>query len=156
MQRRLEDLQRSAELGAEITKERSEFSKEFSEVCDAQVRPVMDAVLARLRANGGGGVIEERPEDLRRMQDHRLVLWMSLEGEIVGTPRQDRHPYLQLDAAVARRAVTVSEGDMWAGHGGNRSGQVAEWRLSAITAAKVTEEILAILRRSIEQGVLAL
>ena len=146
MQKRLEDQQRSADRSAEITKERSQFSK----VCDAQVRPVMEAILGRLRRSGGGGVIEERPEDLARMQDHRFILWMSLEGEIVGTPRLDRHPYLQLDADVAKRAVTVSEGDMWPGHGGNRSGPVTEWQLSEINTAKVTEEILAILRRSFQ------
>jgi len=150
MQKRLEDEQRSADRSAEITKERSQFSEEFSKVCDAHVRPVMEAILERLRRSGGGGVIEERPEDLARMQDHRFILWMSLEGEIVGTPRLDRHPYLQLDADVAKRAVTVSEGDMWAGHGGNRSGPVTEWQLSEISTTKVTEEILAILRRSFQ------
>jgi hypothetical protein len=44
--------------------------------------------------------------------------------------------------------VTVSEGDMWEGHGGNRSGRVAEWKLSETTATVVTQEALAILRRS--------
>ena len=89
-------------------------------------------------------------ENPRLMQDHRLILWMSLEGEIVGTARVDRHPYLQLDANVTQRAVTVSEGDVWAGRGGNRSGPVAEWQLSEINTAKVTEEILAILHRSFQ------
>lgn len=148
MRARLEDQRLQAESSAQVGRDRSEFSAEFVRVCDGTVRPAMDAVLERLRRNGGGGVIEERPEHLGRREDHRLILWMSLQGEIDGTPRQDRHPYLQLDGDVDKRAVTVSEGDMWAGRGGNRSGKVAEWRLSDITASAVTDELLSILRRS--------
>jgi hypothetical protein len=140
--------QESADRAAQVLADRSEFSDEFARVCDVQVRPAMEAVIERLRQNGGGGVIEERAEDLARNQAHRLTLWMSFSGEIVGTPRPDRHPYLQLDATVAKRVVTVSEGDMWQGRGGGRSGKAGEWKLSEITAALVTETILEVIRRA--------
>jgi hypothetical protein len=72
-----------------------------------------------------------------------VVVWLGYarRGEIVGTQRQDRHPDLQLDADVDKRAVTVSEGDLWNGRGRNRSGRVAVWQLSEITTAGVSEEI---------------
>jgi hypothetical protein len=72
-------------------------------------------------------------------------------AEIEGSPRQDRHPYLQLDADVNKRSVVVSEGDVWQGRGGNRSRKVGEWRLSEITATLVTERALAIVRRSVRE-----
>lgn len=147
MRKRLGDQRDAADESAQLSADRSEFSAEFTRVCQEQVRPAMEAIVERLRRNGGSGLIEEHPADYRYPND-RLVLWMSLHGEIVGSPRQDRHPYLQLDADVSSRAVAVAEGDMWAGHGGNRSGKVTEWQLSEITASRVTEEVLAILRRA--------
>ena len=89
----------------------------------------MEAIIERLRRNGGDGAIIERPEDSRLSHKHIFTLWMSLAGEITGTPRVDRLPYLQLEANVDKRLVTVSEGDIWEGRGGNRSGKVAEWKL---------------------------
>ena len=148
MRTRRDEDRESADRAAHLLAERSEFSEEFVRVCEVQVRPAMEAVIERLRQNGGGGVIEERAEDLARNQAHRLTLWMSFKGEIVGTPRPDRNPYLQLDATVTKRVVTVSEGDMWQGHGGGRSGRTGEWQLSEITAALVTETILEIIRRA--------
>lgn len=150
MRARRDEDRESADRAAQVLADRSEFSDEFVRVCDVQVRPAMEAVIERLRNNGGGGVIEERHEDLARNQAHRLTLWMSFSGEIVGTPRPDRHPYLQLDATVAKRAVTVSEGDMWQGRGGGRSGKAGEWQLSEITTALVTETILEIIRRAFQ------
>lgn len=149
MQKRRDDQLSSANQGAQLTADRLEFSAQFAKICQEQVRPAMDAIIERLRRNGGGGVIEEHPADFR-YQNHRLIMWMSLEGEIAGAPRQDRHPYLQLDADVAKRNVAVSEGDMWQGHGGNSSGKIGEWQLSEITTTRVTEEILAILRRAVQ------
>jgi hypothetical protein len=148
MRARRDEDQETADRAAQVLADRSEFSDEFVRVCDAQVRPAMEAVLERLRHNGGGGVVEERAEDSARNQTHRLTLWMSFSGEIVGTPRPDRHPYLQLDATVAKRVVTVSEGDMWQGRGGGRSGKTGEWELSEITTAQVTATILEIIRRA--------
>ena len=149
MQKRLDDEQQSADQSAQIDADRSKFAAEFTQACDQRVRPAMEAILDRLRRNGGGGSIEERPEDLTRHQSHRLTLWMSLRDEITGTPRQDRHPYLQLDANIDRRQVTISEGDMWNGHGGNRSGRVGDRPLAEITDTLITAEALAILRRSV-------
>jgi len=149
MQERLDDERRAAAVSARLTADRSEFSTEFEKVCEERVRPPMEAILDRLRRNGGGGLIEERPEDLSRNYTHRLTLWMSLSGEIDGTPRPDRHPYLQLDADVDKRLVTVSEGDMWQGHGGHTTGRVGGWQLAEVSASVVTAEALAILRRSI-------
>jgi hypothetical protein len=150
MQKRRDDQQASAIRSAQLTAERSEFSTQFARVCQEQIRPAMDAIIERLRHNGGDAVIEEHHADLGRHHDHRLTMWMSLHGQIVGTPRQDRHPYLQLDADVAKRNVTVSEGDVWEGHGGNRSGKIGQWLLSEITTSRVTEEILAVLRRAFQ------
>jgi len=147
IQQRLAEERLLAEASAQVGADRSEFSIEFSSVCGEQVRPPMEAIIGRLRRNGGGGVIDERPEDLSRQQTHRLTLWMSLEGEI-GSPRPDRHPYFQLDADVGKRLVAVSEGDMWLGQGGNRAGPVGDRPLSEITSTFVTQEVLAILRRS--------
>jgi hypothetical protein len=152
VQKRIDDERQSTARSAQLLAERSEFSAQFSVVSDQQVRPPMEAIIERLRRNGGGGTIEELPEDQSRRRGHRLTLWMSLEGEIIGSPRQDRHPYLQLDAEVDERSVSVSEGDMWQGRGGNHSGRVAEWRISEITSALVTKEALAVLRRSVRSS----
>jgi hypothetical protein len=143
--------QRSAARSAQLLADRSDFSSQFTAICEQEIRPPMEAIVERLRRNGGGGLIEEGAEDASRRRDHRLTLWMSLHGEIDGSPREDRHPYLQLDANVNKRSVVISEGDMWQGHGGNRSGKVGEWWLTEITAALVTREALAILRRSVGQ-----
>ena len=148
VQKRRDDEQRSADQMAQLATDRSEFSTEFETVFEEQVRPSMEAIIERLRCNGGDGLIVERPEDGLLKHNHLFTLWMSLEGEITGAPREDRLPYLQLEADVDKRLVTVSEGDMWEGHGGNRSGRVGEWKLSEITATLVTQEALAILRRS--------
>lgn len=150
IQNKLRQEEEAAEQTAQLLVDRSEFASDFTTVCDQQARPAMEAILQRLRRNGGGGVIEERPENVGQHHTHRLTLWMSFRDEITGAPRQDRHPYLQLDAEVDKRAVTVSEGDVWQGHGGNRSGKLAEWQLAEITAARVTQEILAIIRRALK------
>jgi len=112
MPKRRDDEQRSADQMAQLVTDRSEFSTELETVCEEQVRPAMEAIIDRLRRNGGDGVIVERPEDGRLKHDHRFALWMSLDGEITGAPREDRLPYLQLEADVDKRLVTVSEGDM--------------------------------------------
>jgi hypothetical protein len=125
-----------------------DFSRSFSERCDVEVKPAMEVVVARLRRDGGDGLIVEVDADVSRQRRHRLTLWMSLRGDIDGAPRQDRHPYLQLDADVTRHRVILSEGDMWQGQGGHRSGRVGDWRLEEMTAAAVTDEIMAVLRRA--------
>jgi hypothetical protein len=148
MQKLRDDEKRTADQLAQLATERSEFSADFVTVFEERVRPSMQLIIDRLRSNGGDGVILERPENGRLSHNHLFTLWMSLEGEISGEARVDRLPYLRLEADVNKRLVMVSEGDMWEGHGGNRSGEVAEWKLPEITPAAVTQEALAILRRS--------
>ena len=150
MQNRLRREKETADRGVQLLAARADFAAAFDKVCAQQVRPAMETILERLRSNGGGGVIDERPEDISQHHTHRLTLWMSFMGEINGAPRQDRHPYLQLDAEVDKRSVTISEGDMWQGHSGNRSGKSAEWQLEEITAGRVTQELLAIIRRALK------
>lgn len=74
---------------------------------------------------------------------------MSLEGDIVDEPRADREPYLQLEADIGGRRVQVSEGDMWRGAGGKRSGRTGEWQLSELAHDRVVQELLEIAQRSV-------
>ena len=124
------------------------FLAEFQAVCESEVRPAMEAVLKRLRDHGGGGVIEEHPGGEARFRRPSLFLWMSLQGDIVGEPRADREPYLQLEADVERRVIEVSEGDMWRGVGGKRSGRIGTWQISYLTREHIIDELLAIARRA--------
>ena len=137
-----------AERSEEELEERRAFLTAFKEICQSQARPAMEAVIERLTAHGGGGLIQEHPGGEPRFRHPSLVLWMSLEGEIVGEPRADREPYLQLEANVASRDIEVSEGDMWRGAGGRRSGPVGHWQLFELTKDRVIQELLAIARRS--------
>lgn len=129
-------------------RERAAFLDVFHEVCRSQVRPAMEAVADRLAVHGGGGAIEEHPGGEPRFQHPSLVLWMSLEGPIAGEPRADREPYLKLEANVPGRNVEISEGDIWRGAGGKRSGPVGTWELSEATGDRVVRELLAIARRA--------
>lgn len=124
------------------------FRSAFTAACVSEVRPAMEAVIGRLRANGGGGVVEQHPGGEARFRNPSLVAWLSLEGEIVGEPRPDREPYLQLEADLVAQEVRVIEGDMWRGAGGNRSGRVGTWQVSELTRERVTAELLEIARRS--------
>jgi hypothetical protein len=141
------DLQSAAD-SARVLDRQHQFLGEFTAVCQQVIRPAMQAVLERLERDGGGGAIREHPGGEPRFGSPSLILWMSLEGEIDGEPRPDRHPYLQLDANVSGGEVHVFEGDMWRGRGGNRSGRIGTWQLSDITADRVTTELLSIAHRS--------
>ena len=147
VQKWLAHVQEVDTLRTRYASERAAFATVFSTLCETVIRPSMELVIQRLRLNGGGGVITERPADPSRKFTHRLTLWMSLSGEIVGTPRPDRYPYLQLDADADHRRVEIWEGDMWRGHGSSHS--VTRWQLSEITASALFKEILEILRRSV-------
>jgi hypothetical protein len=118
---------------------------EFGSVCEEQILPAMQAFLERLRLNGGGGLLEERDGVGARVSP-RVRLWMSLSGELIGRPRRDQHPYLQLDFDITRKRVSVEEGDMWKGHG--TSGPAGAWILSEITGDTVTAALLGVLRRA--------
>jgi len=137
----------SAELTADRLEAGQKFLADFATACTTDVRPAMTAVLERLQHLGGGGLIEEHPGGEARFRQPRLVLWMSLKGE-VGEPRQDRFPYLQLEANVEKLKVQVDEGDMWRGAGGTTSGRAGTWEVVDLTRQRVTEELLAIARRA--------
>jgi hypothetical protein len=146
LQRRSRSQRQLAEDSAERDTHRAEFLEDFAAVCEREVRPTMEAALGHLRQNGGGGLIQERGGSIGVTP--RVTLWMSLEGEIYGSPRQDRHPYLQLDADAVKGQVEVSEGDMWQGAGTHTSGRARSWQLSEITKETVSQTIVAILRRA--------
>ena len=142
--------QEGVERQAEAEAERRHFLEDFRTNVDSVIRPAMQAAVARLGEDGGGGLIEEREESL--MHRPRIVLWMSLDGEIVA-PRQDRNPYLQLDADVGRRRIDVWEGDMWEEEGASRAG--SPWELGDVSTESVTKRILDILRRAATHGLSA-
>lgn len=137
----------SAESAAHVLEGRQAFFEQFRKVCKGEVRPAMEAVLERLRENGGDGLIEEHPGGEPRVSTPRLTMWMSLQGPIEGTPRQDRNPYLQLDADVSSRLIRLAEGDSWRG-GSGHSGSAGTWKPAEVTRSLVIEELLAIVRRS--------
>ena len=126
--------------------ERIRLQEEFASVCAFTIRPAMQSFLDRLRVNGGGGLLEERADVQGAGVAARIRLWMSLSGELIGRPRQDQHPYLQLDLDVVEQHVNVAEGDMWKGHG--TSGPVGFWIASEITTARVMQSLIGVLRRA--------
>jgi hypothetical protein len=135
----------SEERQSQADSEAIRLQDEFGSVCEEQIRPAMQAFLERLRLNGGGGLLEERDGVGARVSP-RVRLWMSLSGELIGRPRRDQHPYLQLDFDITRKRVSVEEGDMWKGHG--TSGPAGAWILSEITGDTVTAALLGVLRRA--------
>ena len=147
MQRRAENEQRLSEDLRRREAEREAFARDFTTVFETRLRPVIEEVIERLRRDGGGGMIVERPEDLRLGHRHRYTVWMSFNGEIPEVPREDRFPYLRLDADVERQMVIVSEGDMWQGDGGH-SGRFSDWTLSEVTEDATLRELLAVLERA--------
>ncbi len=145
---RKERLLEASDRSAAEDSRRLEFLDSFAKLCDHVVRPAMEAVLVRLRRDGGGGLIEEHPGGEPRYRMPQLTLWMSLEGDVAGHGREDRYPYLRLDADATKRKVQVAEGDMWQGGGTHSSGRIGSWQLSEITADLVEHTIVDILRRS--------
>jgi hypothetical protein len=139
-------LSHSAESQERADTERTRLYEEFSSMSTHVIRPAMEAFLARVRVNGGGGLLEVRDGVQEAGVSPRVRLWLSLSGELIGRPRQDQHPYLQLDFDVALQLVHVAEGDMWKGHGS--SGPVGSWVVSDITDVVVTESLIEILRRA--------
>jgi len=139
-------LDATGERRSDVDAERIRLQEEFASVCVFTVRPAMQSFLDRLRVHGGGGLLEERADVQGAGVAARIRLWMSLSGELIGRPRQDQHPYLQLDLDVVEQHVNVSEGDMWKGHG--TSGPVGFWIASEITTAGVMQSLIGILRRA--------
>jgi hypothetical protein len=136
------------ERGATELAEGRAFHAAFDAACATTVRPAMEAAVARLRAAGADGVVQVHPGGEARFRTPRIVLWLSLDGPLVGIPREDRNPYLQLEADVAEQRVQVDEGDAWHGGGGGRSGRVATWTLDQVTTERITTEIVAVARRA--------
>jgi hypothetical protein len=125
---------------------RAEFLEQFAVQRDREAVPAMRAVLDRLRRDGGGGLIETRPGGEPRFAKPSVTLWMSLEGEIVGAPREDRHPYFRLDADPTQGSVEVRRGEMWQGGSTHSSGPVGTWQVADITCDRVERAILEVLR----------
>ncbi len=141
--------QESADEQAHAEIEREHFLQEFRAITSSVIRPTMDTALERLRKDGGGGLIEEGGPESRRKP--RVTLWMSMKGEIAGSPRQDLNPFLQLDADPVQRQIDVWEGDMVENQGTSRA--TSPWALSEVTEEAVMGRIVAILRRAGTHGV---
>ena len=125
---------------------RRAFMDCFDYLCATQVRPAMVAAVDRLRSDGADGVIAVHPGGEPRFRHPSIVLWMSLEGEVAEPYREDRCPYLRLEADIGRRCVQVWQGDMWEGSG--TSGPLGDWDLSEITSTRVEQAIVEVLRRA--------
>jgi hypothetical protein len=130
---------------AGLTAERDQFELDAATALEGVIKPAMQAAADRLAHDGGGGRVEGRPSG--EHHGRRVVLWMSLEGEVADPPHQDHNPYLQLDFDVANRRVDVWEGDMWEKQGSSRATE--PWTLRQITPEFVTEHIIAIVRRAV-------
>lgn len=139
-------MQHAADSQSQADTENTRLQDEFASVCAQTIEPAMEDFLERLRVNGGGGLLEIREGVQGAGVSPRVRLWMSLSGELIGRPRQDQHPYLQLDFDLAQQRVDVAEGDMWKGHG--TSGPAETWVTTEITADMVTHALLGILRRA--------
>jgi hypothetical protein len=141
----------AAEREAQAEVERKQFLQAFQDITRAVVRPAMEMAIERLRRDGGGGFIEQHEVDI--LHKPRVTLWMSMEGEISGSPRQDLNPFLQLDADAIHRRIDVWEGDMVDKSGS--SAAAAPWDLSEVSSDGVIERIIGILRRAATRGVSA-
>ena len=124
------------------------FLKEFEDLTDTVIRPTMEMAVERLRTDGGDGLIEEHHLDA--LHKPRVTLWMSMQGE-VASPRQDLNPFLQLDADVANRRITVWEGDMVKNQGTSRA--TSPWTPSEVTPESIMDRIVGVLRRAGTHGV---
>jgi hypothetical protein len=83
--------QESADERAHAEIERAHFLQEFQVITSSVMRPTMEMAIERLRKDGGGGLIEEH--GLNVLHKPRVTLWMSMEGAIAGSPRQDLTPF---------------------------------------------------------------
>ena len=137
-----------AETQQKAESERERFLRDFAEISEKTIRPAMESIIRRLEEDGGGGTIWEG--DSKRTERPRLILWMSLKGDIGGTPRQDCDPYLQLDANAASRRVDVWKGDMWQKQGTSRA--TSPWELGEISSEVIIERVVGILTRAADHN----
>lgn len=133
-----------AERNSKVADERKQFLQDFERLSVSVIQPTMQAAVDRLERDGGGGLVEEH----QGVGGHgpRVTLWMALEGAISGDPREDRNPYLRLDADIPHRMVTVWEGDMWENKGG--SGASTPWELGEVSAEGISKRVVGILKRA--------
>lgn len=120
--------------------------EEFSAVCGKEIRPAMQTFVDHLRMRGGGGVVEEREGDQGVSVGSRITAWISLSGDIVGRPRTNHNPFLQLDLDITQRRVHVTEGNVTQRRG--TSGRVGSWNPAEITNDSVTEALVSVLRKA--------
>lgn len=129
--------------------ETEHFLGKFQAITKSVIRPTMETAIERLRKDGGDGLIEEG--SLNVLHKPRVVLWMSMEGEIVGRPRQDLNPFLRFDADTVHGRIDVWEGDMVARQGTSRP--MSPLSMSDVTSESVMERIVEVLRRAGTHGV---
>jgi hypothetical protein len=127
-----------------LAAERATFIRATASSFRRVVKPLFESVVSRLADDGGGGRVEERLTDGR--EDLRITLWMSLDGPIIGAPRQDCHPYIQFDIDATNRRIRVWEGDMWRGEGVSRS--TLPLSLDQLTEEAILDRAVAVLRRA--------
>lgn len=138
----------AAEADRARERRRELFVSDFEDAVDDVIRPAMEAVIRRLRADGGGGAVIVDPPNVRGRR--RVVLWMSLDGPLVGEPRQDHNPFLQMDADPVHERVDLWEGDLVHREGVSRA--TGSWTLDQITAESVESRAVGILRRARSHG----
>ena len=141
--------QEAAEERVRTENEIEQFFHEFQHLTISVIRPTMERAIERLRKDGGDGLIEEG--NLNVLHRPRVVLWMSMEGEIAAHPRQDLNPFLRFDADAVHRCIDVWEGDMVAREGTSRP--TAPLAMSDVTSEAVMERIVEVLRRAGTHGV---
>jgi|GEM_PF-89426 len=133
-----------ADRNARAAVEREQFLQDFESTGDSVIPPAMQAAADRLKRDGGGGAVEVH----LGVGPHgpRIILWMALDGPVSEKPREDRNPYLRIEADVPHRKVAIWEGDMWDNKGG--SGPSTRLDLAEISAAGITKRVLEIFRRA--------
>jgi hypothetical protein len=130
-------------LAERTDKNQRHFLEQFSDLCQSEVTPAMRAVLDRLQRDGGGGLIQTHPGGEPRFAKPSVTLWMSLDGEIVGNPREDRDPYFRLDANAAGLAIEVRQG-----RGTHLGDPVETWPIEETTGDRIEQAIVNVLRSS--------
>lgn len=130
-----------AERNTRAAVEREQFLQDFERMSESVIQPAMQAAAARLKRDGCGGLVEKRPG----VGPHgpRIILWMALDTPVSDERREDRNPYLRLEADVSHRNIAIWQGDMWEKKGGG-SGPSTPMGLAEISAAGITKRVLEI------------
>lgn len=149
LRRRGAMLESAREARARDEARRRAFADAFHQWVRTVARPTMEAAIARLRADGGDGVIEAGDSD--RPHHARLTLWMALDGALERPPRQDRNPFVQFEASELDSLVHLWEGDRVRDEGVGR--EIGAYPLEQLTAERVAGEIVAVLERAAGHGI---